>query len=284
MPPVVKTAALTTFALVAFAGNSILCRLALGGGSIDAASFSSIRLLSGILMLVLILALSRPASKKRSTGSWTASFMLFLYATTFSFAYVSLDTGIGALILFGAVQITMIMISLIKGTRLHVSEWLGVILAFSGFIYLVMPGLTAPSLTGFLLMATAGIAWGIYTVKGQASQNPVSDTTYNFLRTLPFVLILVMITFPHARLSNEGILLAVLSGAITSGIGYAVWYMALRELSISKAAVVQLCVPIIAAAGGILFAHETIPQRMLLASVMILGGILMVIMRKHFAR
>ena len=210
--------------------------------------------------------------------------MLFLYATTFSFAYVSLDTGIGALILFGAVQITMIMISLIKGTRLHASEWLGIILAFSGFIYLVMPGLTAPSLTGFLLMATAGIAWGFYTVKGQASQNPVSDTTYNFLRTLPFVLILVMITFPHARLSNEGILLAVLSGAITSGIGYAVWYMALRELSISKAAVVQLCVPIIAAAGGILFAHETIPQRMLLASVMILGGILMVIMRKHFAR
>ncbi len=210
--------------------------------------------------------------------------MLFLYATTFSFAYVSLDTGIGALILFGAVQITMIMISLIKGTRLHVSEWLGVILAFSGFIYLVMPGLTAPSLTGFLLMATAGIAWGIYTVKGQASQNPVSDTTYNFLRTLPLVLILVMVTFPYARLSNEGILLAVLSGAITSGIGYAVWYMALRELSTSKAAVVQLCVPIIAAAGGILFAHETIPQRMLLASVMILGGILMVIMRKHFTR
>ncbi|MCF6195692.1 MAG: DMT family transporter [Emcibacter sp.] len=284
MPSVVKTAALTTFALVAFAGNSVLCRLALGGDSIDAASFSSIRLLSGILMLALILALSRPKGKKRSTGSWSASFMLFLYATTFSFAYVSLDTGIGALILFGAVQITMIMISLIKGTRLHVSEWLGVILAFSGFIYLVMPGLTAPSLTGFLLMATAGIAWGIYTVKGQASQNPVSDTTYNFLRTLPLVLILVMVTFPHARLSNAGILLAVLSGAVTSGIGYAVWYMALRDLSISKAAVVQLCVPIIAAAGGILFAHETIPQRMLLASVMILGGILMVIMRKHFTR
>lgn len=284
MASAIKTTALTTFALLAFAGNSILCRLALGENSIDAASFSSIRLLSGILMLVIILALSRPAGKKQSTGSWSASFMLFIYATAFSYAYVSLDTGIGAVILFGAVQITMIMISLTRGARLHISEWAGIIISFSGFIYLVLPGLTTPSLTGFLLMAVAGIAWGFYTVKGQTSQNPISDTTYNFLRTLPLVIILVIVTFPHARLSNEGILLAVLSGAVTSGIGYAVWYMALKDLTISKAVVVQMLVPVIAAAGGILFAHETIPQRMLLASIMILGGILMVIMRKHFTR
>lgn len=280
-----RTIAFTGLALLAFAGNSVLCRLALGGNSIDAASFTSIRLLSGIVMLVAILKMTGKVGKNISKGSWPAALMLFLYAAAFSFAYITLDTGTGALILFGAVQITMIMIGQFTGHRLNFGEWAGVLLAFSGFIYLVMPGLTTPSLGGFLLMAVAGIAWGIYTLKGRNSTNPVGDTAYNFLRTLPFVIILILVALPTARLSPEGVLLAITSGAITSGIGYAVWYHALGGLSVSKAAVVQLLVPVIAALGGAAFAGEAISLHLMLSSLLVLGGILVVIRgRYHVTR
>lgn len=278
-----KTMAYTSFALLAFAGNSVLCRMALGEQTIDAASFTIIRLLSGIVTLVVILKISKTKDKSLSKGSWTAAFMLFLYAATFSFAYISLDTGTGALILFGSVQITMIFISLFSGHRLYYFEWTGVLIAFSGFVYLIKPSLSTPSLTGFILMTIAGIAWGIYTIKGRSSKNPLSDTTYNFLRTLPFVIILLIVALPYTALSKEGVLLAVLSGAIASGIGYAVWYVALGNLTISKAAVVQLLVPIIAAIGGVLFAHEIISLRLLLSSALVLGGILTVILGNHYA-
>ncbi|PCI46414.1 MAG: EamA family transporter [Alphaproteobacteria bacterium] len=277
-----KTVFYTSFALLAFAGNSVLCRLALGENTIDAASFTIIRLLSGIITLLIILKLTRNNGKIVSRGSWSAAFMLFLYALTFSFAYISLDTGTGALILFGAVQITMIFISLFSGNRLHYFEWAGMAIAFSGFAYLVTPSLTTPSLTGFFLMAVAGIAWGFYTLKGRHSQNPISDTAYNFLRTLPLVIILLAVSLPYASLSREGVLLAILSGAVASGIGYAVWYIALGGLDVSKAAVVQLLVPVIAATGGVLFAGEIISQRLILSSVMVLGGILTVVMGKHY--
>lgn len=288
----VKTAIYTAFALLAFAGNSVFCRLALGGGAIDAASFTVIRLLSGVFVLLVITALMVKGSdvkpgaesdvEKMSKGSWQAGFMLFLYALTFSYAYVSLDTGTGALILFGAVQITMILISLFRGTRLHYSEWLGMIVAFAGFVYLVAPALNTPSLAGFVLMTVAGIAWGGYTLKGRGSVNPLADTHYNFLRTIPFILIVAVLTFQNIDITPKGAILAVLSGAVASGIGYAVWYQALRGLSATQAAVLQLLVPVIAATGGVIFTDESISLRFIIASVLVLGGIMMVVLGRYY--
>ena len=272
----------TTLALIAFAGNSVLCRMALGENAIDAASFTTIRLLSGVIVLAIILKLVKTKSAISSKGSWKASFFLFLYAVAFSFAYISLETGIGALILFGSVQITMILIGLLSGNKLHYIEWGGMLVAFSGFVYLVMPGLAMPSLVGFILMSVAGIAWGFYTLAGKGSKDPLSDTTYNFLRTLPFIIILAAVSFQYASLSEKGIFLAVLSGGITSGVGYTIWYIALGGLSSIQAAVVQLLVPVIAAAGGVLFSDEIISFRLMLSAVMVLGGILMVILGKHY--
>ena len=277
-----KTLLYTTIALLAFAGNSVLCRLALGENTIDAATFTAIRLFSGIVFLAIILKATTVGETAPSKGSWKASLMLFVYAITFSFAYISLETGTGALILFGSVQITMILTGLYLGNKLHIFEWLGVLIAFAGFAYLIMPGLGAPSLQGFLLMTVAGMAWGFYTLAGKGSENPLSDTAYNFYRTLPLVLILIASTFQHAALSQKGVVLAVLSGGIASGVGYTIWYMALRGLSWTQAAVVQLLVPLIAAMGGVLFANEVFSLRMALSALLILGGILAVVLGKHF--
>ncbi len=272
----------TLFALIAFAANSVLCRMALGEKAIDAASFTAIRLLSGALALFLILLLKR--NKKnlpQSKGNWFSACMLFLYALTFSFAYITLDTGTGALILFGSVQITMILLSLFSGNRLHIVEWAGVIMAFLGFLYLVLPGVTAPSILGFILMASAGIAWGVYTLKGRGSESPLFDTAYNFSRTIPLVLVLLALTFQNAQISLDGIWLASLSGGMTSGIGYALWYVALRGLSITQAAVLQLSVPVIAALGGVIFVAEEISLRLMLSALFILGGILVTILGRY---
>jgi drug/metabolite transporter (DMT)-like permease len=257
----------------------------LGSEAIDASSFTVLRLLSGSIVLLVILGLTRTTKEASSKGSWSASLMLFIYAVTFSFAYISLDTGTGALILFGSVQITMILLSLVSGTRLHVAEWTGVTIAFAGFVYLIVPGVTAPSLSGFMLMAVAGIAWGIYTLKGRSSKAPLRDTAYNFLRTTPLILFLAFVTISHASYSSEGVLLAFLSGGITSGIGYTIWYIALGGLSSTQAAVLQLSVPVIAALGGVLFISEAITLRLMVSTALVLGGILLVIMgRKYFAQ
>lgn len=279
---VIKTSVFTALALIAFAANSVLCRLALGEETIDAASFTVIRLLSGALVLLAILAFSNDKEASASRGSWSASLMLFVYAVAFSFAYVSLDTGTGALILFGSVQITMILLSLVSGNRLHLSEWVGVIIAFTGFVYLILPEVTSPSVMGFLLMIAAGIAWGMYTLKGRGSDHPLKDTAYNFLRTIPLVIILLVITIQDAHYSAAGVLLAVLSGGIASGIGYTIWYIALGGLSTTQAAVVQLSVPVIAAFGGVLFVSEAITARLTLSASMILGGILLVVLGRFY--
>lgn len=278
-----KIALYTTLALLAFAGNSILCRLALDEGTSDAGSFTAIRLLSGIIVLALIMKITQGGSTSTLTsrGSWKASFMLFVYAVTFSYAYVSLETGVGALILFGSVQITMISLGLISGNKLNYVEWLGVIIAFSGFVYLVMPGVTAPSLTGFILMSLAGIAWGLYTLAGKGSVNPLRDTFFNFSRTLPLVIVLSAVTIQYSTISQQGILLAVLSGGIASGLGYTIWYAALGGLSTTQAAVVQLLVPVLAAVGGVLFADEQFSFRLLLSSILILSGVLAVILGRY---
>jgi len=277
-----KTIFFTVLALIAFAANSVLCRSALGENLIDPASFTSIRLLSGGVMLMVILQFNRKNKSSATKGSWLASIMLFLYAAAFSFAYITLDTGTGALILFAAVQITMILVSIVSGNKLHATEWIGLTIAFLGFVYLILPGITTPSAAGFSLMTIAGIAWGFYTIKGQASKNPLFDTAYNFSRSILFILILMIITFQFSHISSKGILLAMISGGITSGIGYTIWYVALGGLSITQAAVVQLSVPVIAALGGVVFVSEQITLRYILASLLILGGILIVVLGKYY--
>jgi drug/metabolite transporter (DMT)-like permease len=279
---IVKSLILTILALIALAANSVLCRMALGEDRIDASSFTVIRLLSGVLVLLAIVKITNRKKSLSSRGSWFASMMLFLYAISFSFAYMTLDTGTGAFILFGAVQITMISISFFSGNRLHLSEWIGVSIAFMGFVYLVLPGITAPSAIGFILMSVAGIAWGIYTLKGRGSDAPLLDTSSNFLRTVPFVIVLSITAVNTAQYSIEGILLAVLSGGIASGIGYTIWYSALGGLSTTQAAVVQLSVPMIAALGGVIFLSETLTQRLTVSALMILGGILLVVLGRYY--
>lgn len=278
----VKIVTLTGLALTAFAANSVLCRLALGNHVIDASGFTIIRLLSGSAVLLTIISVTRNTTETSSKGSWAASFMLFLYAVTFSYAYISLDTATGALILFGSVQITMILLSLLSGTRLHKTEWIGVVIAFAGFIFLILPGITTPSLLGFILMTIAGISWGIYTLKGRNSKNPLMDTAYNFIRTTPLVVLLSILSFNNIYLSSEGILLAMLSGGVTSGIGYTIWYIALGGLSSTQAAVLQLSVPVIAALGGVIFVSEAITIRLTISAAMVLGGVLMVVLGKYY--
>jgi len=264
-------------ALFAFAGNSVLCRLALGDNAIDATSFTAIRLGSGAVVLALILWFSMPKQPQTTTGSWRGALMLFIYAAAFSFAYVSLETGIGALILFASVQLTMIIASQLKGHKLHVSEWLGVTIAFSGFVYLVLPTLTEPSFIGFILMMSAGIAWGCYSLIGQGSCNPLSDTTYNFIKSIPFVVLLLGFTLSQTSLSSYGVGLAVLSGVVTSAIGYTIWYHVLTKISTVQASVVQLIVPVIATFGGVIFANEVVTLHIILSSTLILGGIIIVL-------
>lgn len=267
---------LTTLAMVAFASNSLLNRLALGQQAIDPTSYTTIRLTSGAVLLFLIA--SRPSRQKKNGnvtlgGSGISAAWLFLYAITFSFAYLSLSAGTGALILFGSVQVTMLLVALQRGERPHALEWMGLCLALGGLVYLVFPGLAAPSLLGSALMMIAGIAWGFYSLRGRGSQNPLADTAGNFVYAVPMVLVILLIAFRNVRISTNGILLATLSGALASGVGYVIWYAALRGLTTTRAAIVQLSVPVIAAWGGVVLLSETISTRLLLAGVLILGGI-----------
>lgn len=264
---------LTTITMVAFAANSILCRLALGDATIDAASFTTIRLASGAIMLLVVSGLASRGNTAGGGGNWLSAFMLFAYAVAFSFAYISLAAGTGALILFGAVQATMILVALRSGERPHRLEWVGLVLALAGLVYLVFPGLSAPSPTGSALMAVAGIAWGVYSLRGRGAADPTRATTGNFVRSVPIALVVSAIALREASVSPRGAVLAVLSGALASGLGYVLWYMALKGLSATRAAIVQLSVPVIAALGGVVFLAEEVSPRLVLSSVMILGGV-----------
>ena len=277
-----KVFLLTTFALTAFAFNSILCRLALGNELIDASSFTSVRLLSGAITLLVILAVSsKNKNDDLKRGNWVSAFFLFGYAICFSFAYIGLTTATGALILFGIVQATMIISALVQGERPTLFEWIGLILALGGLVYLVFPGLESPPIISSILMAFAGIAWGFYTLRGKGSENPLADTTGNFIRTIPFVFVASLPFIYRINLSNKGILFAVLSGAIASGIGYAVWYAALEYNTATRAAILQLSVPVIAAIGGLVFLSEIISMRLIIASLLILGGIALVVLARN---
>jgi len=268
-----RTLVATGLTLVAFASNSILCRLALAGGHIDPATFTEVRLMSGIITLLLVVWWRHPGTRVRASGSWFSATVLFLYAISFSYAYVSLNAGMGALILFGAVQITMIGWALFLGEHPRPMEWVGLIAAFAGLVYLVSPGVSAPSPVGAVLMAAAGVAWGVYSLRGRGPDQPLVDTAGNFLRTLPAVVVLALLSYRHMMVSAEGIGLAVLSGAVASGLGYVIWYVALKGLTSTQAATVQLAVPVIAGLGGVVLLDETLTLRLALAAVMILGGI-----------
>lgn len=267
--------ALTVLAMLAFAANSLLCRLALQQSSIDAASFGSVRLASGALVLWLIVRWrNKPVSPR---ADWLAATMLWAYVAGFSFAYITLPAGSGALILFGAVQLTMFVAGLRAGERFTPAAWAGFSLAVGGLLYLVSPGLAAPPLTGTLLMATAGIAWGVYSLRGRGAGDAVAATAGNFLRAAPLALVLSLVFASQFNASRYGVLLAITSGAVTSGLGYVLWYAVLPHLSALRAATVQLSVPPLAALGGVWWLSEALTMRLLLSSAAILGGISLVL-------
>jgi drug/metabolite transporter (DMT)-like permease len=274
LQPAARTALLTSIAMVAFASNSLLCRLALQHGSIDAASFCSIRLVSGAAML-LMLARTSAGRISPAKGDWLAAIMLFGYVACFSFAYLTVSASTGALILFGAVQLTMFAAGLHAGEQFALPAWLGLALALAGLIYLVSPGITAPTPLGATLMSVAGICWGVYSLRGRGVANPLAATAASFLRAAPMALVLSMFLSGRFHATPIGIALAIISGAVTSGIGYVIWYAALKGLSAMRAATVQLCVPPIAAFGAVFLLSEAINMRLIVASAAILGGIAM---------
>ena len=269
---------LTTLAMLAFAGNSLLCRLALKHTAIDPASFTAIRLIAGALTLwVMVRIRTRSAA---TLGNWPSAAALFAYAATFSFAYVSLPAAAGALLLFGAVQVTMIGYGLWSGERPGKAQTAGLCAACAGLGALLLPGLSAPPLQGTLLMLASGVAWGIYSLRGKGGGDATAVNAGNFLRAAPMAACLGLALLPWASIDRAGFWYAVSSGALASGLGYAVWYTALRGLTATTAASVQLSVPVIAAAGGVVLLDEPLTLRLVLCSIAILGGIALIILAK----
>ncbi|HEX5138099.1 MAG TPA: DMT family transporter [Planctomycetota bacterium] len=263
--------------MVAFAANSLLCRAALRDTRIDAASFTAVRLASGAALLSLL-------ARRRGgggTGSWGSAFALFVYAAGFSLAYVSLTAATGSLLLFGAVQATMIGHGLRTGERLHGLQLPGLVLALGGLGGVLLPGLSAPPLLGSLLMLGAGVAWGVYSLRGKGAGDPLRATAGNFLRAVPFAAALSLALLGRASFDAKGTLYAALSGAVASGIGYAMWYTALPSLKATTAATVQLSVPVLASLLGIVLLGEPLTPRLVLLSAAVLGGIALVIRRRR---
>lgn len=273
---------LTTLTMTAFAANSVLARLALADGAVDPASYTFVRLGAGALMLSFLVLRGTGATVPSllKGGNWVSAFALFAYAAAFSFSYVNLESGTGALILFAMVQATMIGWAIIKGDRPIALEWIGLVVAFGAFAWLVSPGLGAPNPIASMIMAVSGVAWGVYSIRGKASENPLASTAGNFVLAVPFALPVIMVAFSSLNATGLGLAVAVTSGAITSGLGYALWYRVLGRITQTQGAIVQLTVPVIAAFGGILFLGEAITWRMGTASVLILGGVALAIIAK----
>jgi drug/metabolite transporter (DMT)-like permease len=261
---------LTALAMVPLAANSWLCRAALRDTAIDAASFTSVRLVSGALMLWALVWLTRRSEAAK--GSWLSALALFGYAALFSLAYLSLTAATGALLLFGAVQVTMIGMGLARGERMDGVQMAGVALAFAGLAGLLLPGWSAPPLGGALMMIGAGVAWGLYSVRGKGSADPIRETAGNFALTVPITVLFSLVTIQGASLDARGLWYAVASGALTSGLGYALWYKVLPRLRATTAATVQLSVPVIVAIGGVALLGEAVTLRLVLASGAVLGG------------
>ncbi len=291
-----KATLYTIIALIAFAANSLFCRMALTEDYIDAWSFTIIRLLGGAICLTLVMAVHARNLTRQHTanttidtsailkdkGSWLSSISLVVYALCFSLAYVELDTGTGALILFAAVQLTMIGWGIYKKEQLSALQWAAFIVAVAGFIYLMLPSAAVPSLSGAVIMAISGVAWGVYSIRGQACISPLRATGFNFIRSLVAIPILLLMATSYLKdISLEGILLASISGAITSGLGYSLWYTAMTLLKSTQAAVVQFCVPVLAATAGVVFLSEQLTIRFMIASAIILGAVLVFILNKR---
>lgn len=270
---------LTALAMLAFAGNSVLCRIALSQTPIDAASFSTIRLVAGALMLCLMA--NRKPYAVAQAGSWYSAVALCMYAFGFSFAYVTLPTATGALLLFGAVQITMVGAGIRAGERLGRAQWAGLLLSLGGLITLLLPGIESPPIAGAMLMVAAGIAWGVYSLRGKHEGKALHATAGNFLRAVPIALGVSLLAWADFSIDADGFGYAVASGALASGAGYAIWYAVLPMLRSTSASVIQLSVPVIAAVGGVLFLGEHLSLRLVLASVAVLGGIALVMARNH---
>ncbi|MGC2165599.1 MAG: DMT family transporter [Gallionella sp.] len=270
-----RLAGLTTLTMIAFAGNSLFCRMALKETSIDAVSFTSVRLLSGALMLWLLMRWQRQAPFAH--GSWRSASALFIYAVALSFAYRSIATGAGALMLFGAVQATMLIAGFISGERMSAVQSTGFIAAIIGLVILVSPGVEAPSVMDSTLMLASGVAWGVYSLFGRGQPNPAGATAGNFLRAAPMAIALSLLAFPWLHPDQRGVLYAVLSGALTSALGYVLWYRVLQHMRAMTASTIQLSAPVIASVGGILLLGESFTRDMLIATVLILGGIWLVL-------
>ncbi|MCQ8819253.1 DMT family transporter [Pseudoalteromonas agarivorans] len=289
-----KATLYTLVALIAFAANSLLCRMALAQGYIDAWNFTIIRLVSGAVCLGLIMAVYTYNLKRKGalnnailsdTGSWQSSISLLVYALCFSIAYIELDTGTGALILFSAVQLTMIGWGIYKKEQLSKLQWGAFFVALAGFVYLMLPSAAVPSLLGASLMALSGVAWGVYSIRGKACVSPLRTTAFNFIRSLVAIPVLLLVAIGYLKtVSMQGVLLACASGAIASGIGYSIWYVAMPLLKSTQAAVVQLCVPVLATIAGMLFLSEQVTVEFIIASSLILGSVLVFILNKHTAR
>ncbi len=270
-----RLAVLTTLTMIAFAGNSLFCRMALKETAIDAASFASVRLLSGAAMLWLVMSWQKQAPLAH--GNWRSATALFIYAVALSFAYRSIDTGAGALMLFGAVQATMLIAGFIAGERMTRIQTAGFVSAMAGLVILVVPGIEAPSVLDSILMLASGIAWGVYSMLGRGQSNPAAATADNFLRAAPMAVALSLFALPWLHLDAQGVLYAALSGAVTSAPGYVLWYRVLQHMRAMTASTVQLSAPLLAAIAGILLLGEALTRDLLVSSVLILGGILLVL-------
>ena len=277
----IKLVLLAALAMTAFAANSLLCRMALVETDIDPASFTFWRLTSGALMLTLLVVMRN--QKPLQEGNMASAIALFVYAAGFSFAYVSMTTGAGALLLFGAVQVTMISWGLFKGERMSALQWGGFLLALIGLILLLLPNAAVPQLSSALMMLAAGIAWGVYSLKGKGAKFPIEATAGNFIRATPLALVLLVIFWPGGEFHAEGMAYAVASGAIASALGYALWYSILVHIAAIKAATLQLSVPVLAVFAGWLFLDEPVTLRIILSSLAVIGGVAMVIWVKKIA-
>ncbi len=272
-----RTLLLTATAMIAFAANSVLCRIGLGAGLIDAASYSSIRLLSGAVMLAALVLLRGGSLGTRPDPRMVAG--LLVYVVFFSYAYLTLDTATGALVLFGAVQLTMFAVSIAGGERFSGLSWFGLVLALGGLVYLLLPGASSPDPLGALLMAVAGVAWGAYSLYGRAVTDATTSTALNFLYATPVAVLAGLLLPGDTVVSVLGAAYAIASGAVASGLGYAVWYRALPGLAGTQAATVQLSVPVIAAIGGLVFLSEPLSIRLAVATIATLGGVAIVLRR-----
>lgn len=264
--------------MLAFAANSLLARLALSNGDIDPLGYTGLRLVSGAVVLVALVYFKNRGRVDASMGSWSGALSLFFYAGAFSTAYILVSTGMGALILFASVQIGMLAWAIYKGDRPVTLEWLGIAIAFIALVYLISPGLVAPPLPGALLMIGAGLSWAAYSLLGRGSQSPLTDTAGNFVRCLPIAIILIVIGMFTNNPSTTGAAYAVISGAIASGLGYTIWYNVLPKLSRTRAAFVQLTVPSLAAIGGMFFLGEPLSERLVIATIGIIGGVVLALL------